>query len=93
MHPAFANRSSLIPPESRLALHSQAPATHRPALPQVEQLSSFQNSDSIAVGDKMLQTPPWLQSNGQVDYANMLQHMLQVKRSMQVGLEYFDETL
>jgi hypothetical protein len=31
-----------------------------------------------------LQTPTWLQPDGQVDYANMMQHMLRVKRSLQV---------
>jgi hypothetical protein len=40
----------------------------------------------MKVGGSTMQTPAWLQSDGQVDYSNMTQHMLQAKRSLQVCL-------
>ena len=86
MPPVFANRSSLVPPpDSRLPLPSQAPAAQRPV--QVEHFPSFLESDFMTSADgSTLQTPSWLQPDGQVDYANMIQHMLRGKRSLQVHL-------
>lgn len=87
MQPVFANRSSLIPPDPRPALPSQAPAApacHRSA--QIDSFPSFQESDFMVVGGNMLQRPIWLPSDGQVDYASMMQHLFQAKRSLQVRL-------
>lgn len=83
MQPVVANRSSLIPPDSRLAPPLQAPASQSPA--PTERFSSFQ-LDLAGVGGDAMQAPVWLQSGGQVDYTNMTQHVLQAKRSLQVCL-------
>jgi hypothetical protein len=88
MQPIFANRSSLVPPDSRPAVPSQAPAApaapagHRSA--QIDSFPSFQESDFMVVGGNLLPKPIWLPSDGQVDYASMMQHLFQAKRSLQV---------
>jgi hypothetical protein len=77
MQPVFATRSSLMPPDARPLLPSQAPAAQRPA-------STEQDSEFERVGGEKLDSPPWLLSGGQVDYEEMTQHLLKAKRSLQV---------
>ena len=38
----------------------------------------------MVVGGNLLPKPIWLPSDGQVDYASMMQHLFQAKRSLQV---------
>ncbi len=83
MQPAFANRSSVVPPDIRHAGPSQSPA-QIPA--PAEQFPSFKDSDFIGVGGNLLQMPTWLQSDGQVNYVKMTQQLLQTKRHLQVTL-------
>jgi hypothetical protein len=83
MQHAFANRSSVAPPDTRIAVPSQPVAAQNPA--QAEQFPSYQESDFMGVGGNLLQTPTWLQSEGQVHYASMTQHLLQAKRNLQVS--------
>jgi len=82
MQPAFANRSCVLPPDARPALPCVASAAQKPA--PDEQFPSFQESDFTGGSGDVLQKPSWLQSGGQVDYASMLQQLLQAKRSLQV---------
>ncbi len=84
MQPAFANRSSVVPPDTRLAATSQPPAAQIPS--PTDQFPSFKESDFIGIGGNLLQTPTWLQSDGQVNYVKMTQHLLQAKRYLQVSL-------
>lgn len=85
MQPAFANRSSVVPPETRcVAVPSQPPVAQSPA--PAEQLPSFKESDFISVEGNLQHTPTWLQSDGQINYVKMTQHLLQAKRHLQVSL-------
>jgi hypothetical protein len=87
--PVCANRSSLLPPVAHSVLPSLAPVAQKPV--PGDEFPSFQQSDFMGGSGNSLQKPSWLQSGGKVDYASMMQQLLQAKRGLQVCIFFIND--